>query len=87
MIYSSRTLPDFWQHYAALPEEIQRRASKQFAIFTENPRHPSLHLKPIGEFWSVRVSDAYRALAVREENTFTWFWIGTHVDYERLLRG
>ena len=25
-------------------------------------------------------------LAVRQENTFVWFWVGTHDEYERLLR-
>jgi hypothetical protein len=85
--FRSRTLPDFWLHYDRLPQDIRRRASKQFAIFAENPRHPSLQLKPVGEFWSVRVTEAYRALAVREENTFTWFWIGTHDEYERMIEG
>jgi hypothetical protein len=59
--------------------------NKQFAVLRENPAHPSLQLKPVGEFWSCMVSEAYRALAVRDGNTFTWFWIGTHDKYERLL--
>jgi len=87
VIFSSRTLPEFWHQYDALPQEIQRRASKQYAIFAENPQHPSLQLKPVGEFWSVRVTSAYRALAVRDGNIFTWFWIGTHQEYERMIRG
>ena len=87
MISRSRALPEFWRCYDALPEEIRRRASKQYAIFAENPRHPSLQLKPVGDFWSVRVTDGYRALAVREEYAFVWFWIGTHNEYERLLDG
>jgi hypothetical protein len=87
VIFRSRTLPEFWQHYDALPEEIRLRAAKQYAIFGQNPRHPSLQLKPVGEFWSIRVTAAYRAVAFREENTFTWFWIGTHSEYERLIRG
>lgn len=85
MTFRSRTLPEFWQHYEALPEDIRQRASKQYANFGQNPRHPSLQLKPVGEFWAARVTDAYRALAIREGNTFTWFWIGPHDEYERLL--
>ena len=87
MIFRSRTLPEFWRHYDALPADIRQRASKQYATFGENPRYPSLQLKPVGEFWSARVTDAYRTLAVREGNTFTWFWIGSHDDYERILNG
>jgi hypothetical protein len=49
-------------------------------------RHPSLHLKPVGDFWSVRVTDDYRALAYREDAVFNWFWIGSHDEYMRLLK-
>ncbi len=68
-----------------LPQEIQLRAHKQYALFSENPWHPSLYLKRVGEFWSVRITDAYRALAVREGEVFTWVWIGDHDAYERIL--
>jgi hypothetical protein len=37
------------------------------------------------DFWSARITDAYRTLALRQGNTFYWFWIGNHDDYERLL--
>jgi hypothetical protein len=43
-------------------------------------------LKPAGELWPARVTDAYRALAIREDNLFTWFWIGSHDEYMRLLK-
>lgn len=48
MIVRSRTLPGFWQHYYAPPADIQKRASKQYALFERNPRYPSLQLKPLG---------------------------------------
>ena len=76
----------FWDQYHGLPEDIQRRADKQFSLFAANPRHPSLQLKPVGELWSARVTDAYRALAIREEKGFIWFWIGSHDEYMRLLK-
>jgi len=44
-----------------------------------------MQLKPVGEFWSVRITEGYRALAVREGNVFTWFWIGTHTGYQRMI--
>jgi hypothetical protein len=88
VIVQSKTLPEFWDRYDSLPEDIQRRADKQFALFSENPAHPSIHLKlkPVGSFWSARVTEAYRALGVREGDVFTWFWIGPHDEYERLIR-
>ena len=86
MIFSSSASPDFWNRYDALPDEIQRQADKQFRLFTREPRHPSLHLKPVGKLWSVRIGPSYRALAVRKKNHFFWFWIGGHDEYERLVR-
>ena len=32
------------------------------------------------DFWA-----RYRAVAILQEDTFFWFWIGTHDEYERLV--
>jgi hypothetical protein len=40
--------------YAKLPENIRALADKNDALLKENPRHPSLQLKKLGRFWSVR---------------------------------
>lgn len=81
----SRATPRFWDLLEKLPSSVQTRARKQFALFAEDPSHPSLHLKPVGGFWSVRISDSYRALAVKKGEIFTWFWIATHDEYERTV--
>jgi hypothetical protein len=86
VILQSKTLPSFWECYFDLPQRIQERAQKQFELFARNS-HPSLHLKPVGDFWSVRVTEGFRALAFRDRDVFTWFWIGPHGEYERLLKG
>ena len=85
MTFRSKALPRFWAHYDKLTEDIRSQADKKYALFSQNPFHPSLRLKPIGPFWSVRVSRNYRALALRDQDVFTWFWIGPHDDYERIL--
>jgi hypothetical protein len=85
--FVSRASPEFWTLYNSLPEDVQAQADKQYALFVDNPGHPSLHLKQVGPFWSVRVSRSYRAMAVRREDQFFWFWIGSHQEYERLLKG
>jgi len=54
----------FWTAYQALPEDARALADKNFALLKENSRHPSLHLKRIGELWSARVGDHYRALGL-----------------------
>jgi hypothetical protein len=38
--------------------------------------------------WSARVDDAYRVLGYeREPGHVTWFWIGNHDEYERVIKG
>jgi hypothetical protein len=49
-------------------------------------RHPSLHFKPVGLYWSVRIGRRHRALAVRDGDELVWFWIGSHADYDQRLR-
>jgi len=52
----------FWALYHALPADVRQIADKNFTLVKSDPRHPSLHFKRIGELWSVRVGDRYRAL-------------------------
>ena len=39
-------------------------ACKNFRLWLRDPRHPSIHFKPVGRFWSARVGSDYHALAV-----------------------
>ncbi len=80
------TTPDFWNCYDALPNDIRVRADKAFAQLRSNSRHASLRLKKVGRFWSARVGLHYRALAVESDGGLLWFWIGTHAQYDRLIR-
>jgi hypothetical protein len=75
----------FWQAYRKLPEQVRALADRNYALLKENPRHPSLQLKKVGRFWSVRVGLRYRALAIEAGNDLVWFWIGSHADYDALI--
>ncbi len=81
-----KTTDEFWEGFSRLPQVVQERAKKQFELLKENPSHPSLHFKKVGKFWSVRISDFYRALAVKDEDNYIWVWIGTHDDYEKMIK-
>ena len=81
-----RATPDFWHHYRQLPTDIQSLSDRCYDLLKQDPYYPSLHFKKAGQFWSVRIGIHYRALAVQEENQVAWFWIGTHAEYDRLLR-
>ena len=76
----------FWDAYAALPDDVQKLADRCYIALKSNPTHPSLHYKAIGRFRSVRVGLHYRALGVSVDDGVVWFWIGTHADYDKLLK-
>ncbi|MCC6948957.1 MAG: hypothetical protein IT539_14425 [Bradyrhizobiaceae bacterium] len=77
--------PSFWDAYRTLPASVRTLADKNYALLKENPRHPSLQLKQIGRYWSVRVGLRHRALAVEVEDGLLWFWIGSHADYDKMI--
>jgi hypothetical protein len=68
-----------------LTDNISLLADKNFELLRTYPRHPSLRLKKIGVFWSVRIGLRYRALAKEREEGLVWFWIGPHDRYDHLI--
>jgi len=72
----SSTKKSFRARYAALPPEIRAVARKNFQLWLRNPRHPSIHFKKTGNYWSARVGDNHRALAImsgeRVERYLDW---------------
>lgn len=81
--------PDFWSFYSRLPVSIRRTADKYFSLLKSDPKHPSLHLKKIGNAWSVRAGLHYRAVGIdapSREKGILWIWIGSHAEYDRFNR-
>lgn len=76
----------FWSAYKAQPASVQKLADRNYEILKTNPRHPSLHFKKIGQYWSVRIGIHHRALAIEVDDDLLWFWIGSHADYDRLIK-
>ncbi len=77
----------FWSRYDSLPANIQKLADKNFKLLKRNPDHPSLHFKHVGKgLWSARVGMKFRALAIPRDGGFAWIWIGTHAEYDRLIK-
>jgi len=81
-----RTTPQFWELYQKLPERVKRLADKNFALLKADPKHPSLHFKKVEDMWSARVGAHYRALGFDHERSVLWFWIGSHAEYDKLVR-
>ncbi len=83
----SNVVASFWNNYNRLPKEVQALALKQYALWLSNPNHPSLRFKKVGNYWSARITDDYRAVGIRDGDTVIWFFVGTHADYNRILKG
>ena len=75
----------FWKFYSELPKEIQKLADENFELLKGDTRHPSLHFKKVGRFWSARIGIHYRAIAVEDGTNMVWFWIGHHSDYDQIV--
>jgi hypothetical protein len=82
----SLTTPDFWRAYAKLSSEAKASARKAHRLWKQNPRHGSLRFQERGRYWRVCFGSGQRALAVEIPGGYLWFWIGSHDEYERLLK-
>lgn len=85
----SHTSKRFRKAHESLPEKVQKQAKAAYKQFKENPYYPSLDFKRVHSsrpIYSIRISKNYRALGTQENNTIIWFWIGSHADYEKLLK-
>jgi hypothetical protein len=77
-----------WKLFRDLPQDVRVQAHKAYAQFLRDPSHPSLNFELIDRqsgLWSARVNEGYRVLGVRDGAEITWFWIGTHREYEKLI--
>jgi hypothetical protein len=86
----SRGTSHFWQCYRELPTDIKAAARNAYRKFAEDQSHPSLRVERLrsdSRAWSVRVTKDYRAVALREKDTWLWVWIGSHAEFDRRFPG
>jgi hypothetical protein len=85
----SRATERFWTLYNQLPDDIRQRTRKAYRLWKRDPNNRGLYFKPVHtrqSIYSVRIGLNYRALGVLDGNTIVWFWIGSHEEYDRLLK-
>lgn len=81
--------PQFLALYRALPRTVRQQARQAYALFRRDPHHPSLRFRqvhPTRPIVSARVGMHHRVVGIRENNDIFWFWIGSHAEYDHLLR-
>jgi len=72
-----------------LPAAIQEQAARAYALWRSDPHHPSLQFKrvsPNQPVYSVRIGIGYWALGLKRDEQVYWFWIGSHAEYDDLLK-
>ena len=85
----SVTTEQFRQLYAKAPRERQLRIRRAYRLWSVDPSHPSLPFKKVHAsmpIYSARVDLDWRAVGVMKDETVVWFWVGSHVHYEALLK-
>ena len=82
MNYTTRR---FWECYNTLPKEVQQTADQCYELLKIDPSHPSLHFKKVGKYWSIRSGQNHPALGVEVKDGISWFWIGIHSEYEKII--
>jgi hypothetical protein len=85
----SKIDPDFRKCFRGLPKEIKIKAKQKYKDWKNNPNDPLLKFKsvhPKFPLWSVSISYHWRALGLRDGNTISWFWIGSHEDYNKIKK-
>jgi hypothetical protein len=86
---NSVTTDRFRKSFDGLPIRIKDKARRPYSLWRSDPFHPSLNFKQVHNsqpIYSVRIGFSFRALGVKEEETMVWFWIGSHEDYNNLIR-
>ena len=86
---NSRTTRQFRELFAALPAQVQQQAREAYRLFRLNPGHRGLRFKQVHAdppTYSARVGIAYRAVCAFDGDTAVWFWIGSHADYDKVLK-
>lgn len=84
----SETTRQFRRLFSSLPRQIQRQARQAYRLFRQDANHPGLHFKRVfadPPMYSARIGIGYRAVGVLDGGVITWFWVGSHANYDLLL--
>jgi hypothetical protein len=85
---NSRLTEDFLACFARLPASVRAQARRAYRLWRADRSHPGVQFKRIHAtepIYSARVGLGWRALGLLEGGTVSWFWIGSHAEYDGLI--
>ena len=84
----SHRTKSFKKLYEKLPEFVKENAKKSYKSWLKNPYNSQIKFENIYKnYWSASIGYSYRAIGkMIESDTVLWFWIGSHEDYNHLIK-
>ncbi len=85
----SHTTKKFRKMLGDLPENVREQAKEAYNQFQKDPFYPALNFKRVHSsrpIYAVRITKDYRAVGIQKNGLIIWFWIGSHSDYDMLLK-
>jgi hypothetical protein len=91
---NSHTTKSFRDAFNRLSPELRKQAEEAYKQFKNDPFSPGLNFEEVNarrhiwsnaqrHIWSVRITKNFRALGIRDRDDITWYWVGTHREYEK----
>lgn len=83
---NSHTTRAFRDALQQLSAEARRQAREAYEQFKTDPFSPGPNFEEANakkRIWSARITRGIRALGIRDRDEITWYWIGTHREYEK----
>ena len=84
----------FKERFAQLPAKIQDAAKDAYRLFLSDPYSPQLRNHELHDgnkgrhrkaSRAVSVTRRYRAIYTIDGDTYVWYWIGSHEDYNDFI--
>lgn len=86
---NSKLAAKFRKDFGELPEDVQALARQAYRLWKQDPWHNGLQFKQVHQsrpYYSVRIGAHWRAVGEKTDNEVVWFWIGSHAEYDSLLK-
>ena len=86
---TSSTTEAFRTRLRELPDKVRGLARRAYSLWLVDAHHPSLQFKRVHvrkPIYSVRIGLHWRAVGVLDDHAVIWFWIGSHAEYDALIK-
>ena len=86
---TSRTTKRFRKLLGELPPHVQKQAREAYLTWARDPWQPQLQFKQIHTtrpIFSARIGRDWRAVCIRTGDSAIWYFIGSHADYDKLIK-